>query len=84
MCPALSDHQVVKAEKHHDDQHRRCKTCVKNELKKELHVFSTHAIVDPGTVMVHFENAHAALAAVMCALGFPMHVTLSAVLDALH
>ena len=84
MSPALCNHQVIKAEEHHDDEHGGCKAGIEDELEEEFHVFSADTIIDPGAVMVHLEYAPAALAAVMRSLGLPVHLALSAVLDPLH
>ena len=79
----LACEQVV--ERHDAEEREYCRRNhdVEHELQKVLHVALAHTVVDPGAVMVHFENTEVALAAVMSPSRLPSFFTntLCAVLD---
>ena len=50
---------------------------VKQHTDKELVVVKSYAVRDPGTVVVHFEDAAVALAAVVASVGFGLKTPLA-------
>ena len=54
--------QIVKGEEHCEGKNCARYAYVDQELQEVLHVAMTDTIVDPGTVVVHFEHAEATFA----------------------
>lgn len=50
---------------------------VKQNADKELVVVKSYTVRDPGTVVVHFEDAAVALAAVVASVGFRLETPLA-------
>jgi hypothetical protein len=50
---------------------------VKQHADKELLVVKSYTVRDPGTVVVHFEDAAVALAAVVASVGFRLETPLA-------
>jgi hypothetical protein len=50
---------------------------VKQHADKELVVVKSYTVRDPGTVVVHFEDAAVALAAVVASVGFRLETPLA-------
>ena len=79
MDSRFSYHKIVKAQKHHKDQHGGCQTNVEYKLDKVLHVLPSNTVIDPWTVMIHLKDALSTFTAVMCPLRLPVHVALPAI-----
>jgi len=67
-------HEVVKGKNHHNNQHGSSNSSIKHEQDKELEIALSNAIVDPGAVVVHLEDAVAALLAMVRSFRFPSFV----------